>query len=35
VYKILVRNSEVKNPFGRPRRRGEDSIRMDLREIWW
>jgi hypothetical protein len=35
VYKILFRNSEVRNPFGRPKRRWEDSIRMDLREIWW
>jgi hypothetical protein len=26
---------QEKNPLGRPRRRCEDNIRMDLREIWW
>jgi hypothetical protein len=26
---------EVKRPLGRPRRRWEDNIRMDLREIGW
>jgi hypothetical protein len=31
VYKFLV----VKSPFGRPRRRWENRIRMDLREIGW
>jgi hypothetical protein len=25
----------VKQPFGRPRHRWEDNIRMDLREIGW
>jgi hypothetical protein len=33
VYKVLVGNSERKRPLGRPRRRWEDGIRMDLREI--
>jgi hypothetical protein len=33
VYKVLVRNPEGRRPFGRPRRRWEDGIRMDLREI--
>jgi hypothetical protein len=33
VYKVLVGNAEGKRPFGRPRRRWEDGIRMDLREI--
>jgi hypothetical protein len=28
-----VGNPEGKRPFGRPRRRWEDGIRMDLREI--
>jgi len=32
-YKILVRKPERKRPRGRPRRRWEDNIRMDLREI--
>jgi hypothetical protein len=35
VYKVLVRKSEGKRPLGRPRRRWEDGIRMDLREIGW
>jgi hypothetical protein len=33
VYKVLVRTPEGKRPLGRPRRRWEDGIRMDLREI--
>jgi hypothetical protein len=33
VYKFLVGNPEGKRPLGRPRRRWEDGIRMDLREI--
>jgi hypothetical protein len=35
VYKVLVRKPEGKRPLGRPRRRSEDSIRMDLRAICW
>jgi hypothetical protein len=26
---------EGKSPLGRPRRRWENNIRMDLGEIWW
>jgi hypothetical protein len=33
VYKVLVGKPEGKRPLGRPRRRGEDGFRMDLREI--
>jgi hypothetical protein len=33
VYKVLVGKPERKRPLGRPRRRWEDGIRMDLREI--
>jgi hypothetical protein len=33
VYKDLVGNPEGKRPLGRPRRRWEDGIRMELREI--
>jgi hypothetical protein len=33
VYKVLVGKPEVKRPLGRPRRRWEDGVRMDLREI--
>jgi hypothetical protein len=32
VYKVLVGKPEGKKPPGRPRRRCEDGIRMDLRE---
>jgi hypothetical protein len=32
VYKVLVRKPEGKRPIGRPRRRWEDGIRIDLRE---
>jgi hypothetical protein len=33
VYRILVGKTEGKRPLGRPRRRWEDNIKMDLREI--
>jgi hypothetical protein len=33
LYKVLVGKPEVKRPLGRPRRRWEDGIRMDLGEI--
>jgi hypothetical protein len=33
VYKVLVGKPEGKRPLGRPRRRWEDGIRMDLNEI--
>jgi hypothetical protein len=32
VYKVLVGKPEGKRPLGKPRRRWEDGIRMDLRE---
>jgi hypothetical protein len=32
VYKVLVGKPEGKRPLGRPRRRWEDGIRMNLRE---
>jgi len=35
VYKILVGKLERKRPLGRPRRRWEDNVRMNLREIGW
>jgi hypothetical protein len=31
VYKVLMGKPEGKRPLGRPRRRWEDGIRMDLR----
>jgi hypothetical protein len=33
VYRFLVGKPEGKRPLGRTRRRWEDGIRMDLREI--
>jgi hypothetical protein len=32
VYKVLVEKPEGRRPLGRPRRRWEDGVRMDLRE---
>jgi len=33
VYRVLVGKLEGRRPLGRPRRRWEDNIRMDLREV--
>jgi hypothetical protein len=33
VYSVLVGKPEGKRPLGRPRRRWEDNIRMDLQEV--
>ena len=33
VYRVLVVKSEGKRPLGRPRRRWEDNIKMDLQEV--
>jgi hypothetical protein len=35
VYKVLVGKPERKSPLGRPRRRWDNKIRMDLWEIGW
>jgi hypothetical protein len=35
VYRVLVGKPEGKGPLGRPRRRWEDGIKTDLREIGW
>jgi hypothetical protein len=35
AYTSLVGKPEEKRPLGRPRRRWEDNIRMDLKEIGW
>jgi hypothetical protein len=32
---VLVGKPQGKRPLERPRRRGEDRIKMDLREIGW
>ena len=33
VHKVLVWRPEGKRPLGRPRRRWEDNIKMDLEEV--
>jgi len=33
VYRVLVRKPEGKRTLGRPRRRWEDNIKMDLQEV--
>jgi hypothetical protein len=33
VHRVLVRKPEGQRPLGRPRRRGEDNIKMDVEEV--
>jgi len=33
VYRVLVGKPEGERPLGRPRRRWEDNIKMDLQEV--
>ena len=33
AFKVLTGKLKIKTPLGRPRRRWEDNIRMDLKEI--
>jgi hypothetical protein len=35
AYNILVGRPEGRRSLGRPRRRWEDNIKMNLREIWF
>jgi hypothetical protein len=35
AYRILVGRPEGRRPLGRPRRRWEDNIKMDLQEVRW
>jgi hypothetical protein len=35
AYRALVGKPEGRRPLGRPRRRWEDYIKMDLREVGW
>jgi hypothetical protein len=35
AYRILVGRPEERRPLGRPRRRWEDNIKMDLQEVGW
>jgi len=33
MYRVLVGKPEGKRPLGRPRRRREDNVKMDLQEV--
>jgi hypothetical protein len=35
AYKILVGRAEGRRSLGRPRRRWEDNIKMDVQEVGW
>jgi hypothetical protein len=35
AYSVSVRKAEGKRPVGRPKRRWEENITIDPREIWW
>jgi hypothetical protein len=35
AYRALVGKPEGRRPLGRPRRRWEDNIKMDLRKVGW
>jgi hypothetical protein len=35
AYRALVGKPEGRRPLGRPRRRWEDNIKMNLREVGW
>jgi hypothetical protein len=35
AYRVLVGRPERRRPLGRPRRRWEDNIKMDLQEVGW
>jgi hypothetical protein len=33
VYRVLVRKPQGKRPLGKPRRRWEDNVKMDLKDV--
>jgi hypothetical protein len=35
AYRVLVGRPEGRRPLGRPRRKWEDNIKMDLQEVGW
>jgi hypothetical protein len=35
AYRVLVGKPEGRRPLGRTRRRWEDNIKMDFREVGW
>jgi len=34
VYRVKVGKPEEKRPLGRPRRRWENNIKIDVQEVW-
>ena len=35
AYRVLLGKLEGRKPLGRPRRRWEDNVKMDLQEVGW
>jgi len=35
AYRVFVGKPKEKSPLGRPRRRWEDNIKMNLKEVGW
>ena len=35
MYRVLIGKPEGRRPLGRPRRRWDDNIKMDLQEVGW
>jgi hypothetical protein len=35
AYRVLVGRPEGRRPLGRPRRRWDDNIKIDLQEVGW
>jgi hypothetical protein len=35
VYRVLVGKPEGRRPLGKPRRKWEDNMRMDIQEVGW
>jgi hypothetical protein len=35
AYKVLIGKPERRRPLGRPRRRWEDNMKVDFREVRW
>jgi len=35
IYRVLVGRPEGRRPLGRPKRRWEDNIKMDLQKVGW
>ena len=35
TYRVFMRKPEGKRPFGRPRHRWVDNVKIDLQEVGW